>query len=405
MFENVTKDKMNEGEKAFLSSVESGIKEEIREATKGFATAESVESQQKEVSEALASVKASLEQMQTKAEESKVKTVSEVIAEKCKDYVHDGKLDVEGYFNSHKSLSFNIDTKAVGTVTVAGNVNAANLGVEIEPGIDRYPREWSPIREISSVGQVSAPTLIIAEYATGEGGAAWTAEGAAKPMMDGDLSQRTITVGKVAVYYKTTTELLADYPAFEAELRSDAIDQIGLKESYGILNGSGSGGEITGVTSSMPAYTMTGHAVATPNYWDAIYAAMAQINKNTYFNFKANGVLVNATDYATMMGTKDANGRPLWDSYKDQFSGVNIIPVSNNVVAVGSFIVGDFSKLQIRDREPLHVVIGRENDDLTKNLLTVVVEKRLMAFIKNQHINAFVADTFSNVITAITPSP
>lgn len=401
MFETIDKTKMNEGEKNFLASVESGVKAELTEATKGFATNDDMAKQKKEIADAIQSVKSSIETL--KPQVAKSKGIADVMAEKYADYMHDGKLDVSAVKASRKSISFNV--KAAATTLVSTNVSAANLGVAVLDGVDRYPREWSPIRDISALGNVSAPTLIIAEYSTGEGGADWVEEGGTKPLMDGDFSQRTITAGKVAVRYKVSEELLADFPAFEAELRSEAIDSLGMKESYGILNGSGTSGEITGVEASMPAYTMSGHEVASPNYLDAIYAAMAQISKDTYFNYQPNGVLVNVADYATMMATKDTNGRPLWDSYVQFFQGVKFIPVTSNVLAVGSFIVGDFSKLQILDREPLRVEIGWENDDFSKNLVTVVVEKRLMAFIKNQHINAFVSDTFSNVITAITPAP
>lgn len=403
MFETIDKSKMNEGEKNFLASVESGVKAELAETAKGFATAEDVAKQKEEIAAAIQSVKSSIETLKPQVAASK--GIADVMAEKYADFMVNGKLDVQAVKSARKSISFNVARKAAATTLVSTNVNAANLGVAVLPGVDRYPREWSPIRDISSLGMVSAPTLIIAEYSTGEGGANWTEEGATKPLMDGDFSQRTITAGKVAVRYKVSDELLADFPAFEAELRSEAIDSLGMKESYGILNGSGTSGEITGVEASMPAYTMSGHAVANPNYLDAIYAAMAQISKDTYFNYQPNGVLINVADYASMMATKDSNGRPLWDSYERFFQGVKFIPVTNNVLSVGSFIVGDFSKLEIRDREPLRVEIGWENDDFSKNLVTIVVEKRLMAYIKNQHINAFVSDTFSNVITAITPAP
>ena len=48
--------------------------------------------------------------------------------------------------------------------------------------------------------------------------------------------------------------------------------------------------------------------------------------------------------------------------------------------------------------------IGWENDDFTKNLVTILGEKRMLAYIKSQYKTAFVADTFANVITAITKS-
>ena len=66
--------------------------------------------------------------------------------------------------------------------------------------------------------------------------------------------------------------------------------------------------------------------------------------------------------------------------------------------------MGDFRYLFIRDYVVLSMSIGWENDDFTKNLVTILGEKRMLAYIKSQYKTAFVSDTFQNVITAITKS-
>jgi hypothetical protein len=60
------------------------------------------------------------------------------------------------------------------------------------------------------------------------------------------------------------------------------------------------------------------------------------------------------------------------------------------------------SKSNYRVRRDLSIVIGRDADDLTKNLYTVVAEIRGCHYIKNNHVGAFVKGTFSTAITAIT---
>ena len=72
-------------------------------------------------------------------------------------------------------------------------------------------------------------------------------------------------------------------------------------------------------------------------------------------------------------------------------------------MAAGEFIMGDFSYLNIRDYQVLTVSFGWENQDFTKNLVTMLGEKRLLAYIKSNYKTAFVADDFDTVITAITP--
>lgn len=77
---------------------------------------------------------------------------------------------------------------------------------------------------------------------------------------------------------------------------------------------------------------------------------------------------------------------------------------TTTAVQQGEFIMGDFSYLNIRDVWGLSITIGWENDDFTKNLVTVIAEKRLMCYIKSQYKTAFVKDTYDNIIEDITPS-
>ena len=49
---------------------------------------------------------------------------------------------------------------------------------------------------------------------------------------------------------------------------------------------------------------------------------------------------------------------------------------------------------------------GWENDDFTKNLVTVIGELRLHQFVSDQYINDFaISDTIANIITAIDVAP
>jgi hypothetical protein len=77
--------------------------------------------------------------------------------------------------------------------------------------------------------------------------------------------------------------------------------------------------------------------------------------------------------------------------------------VANSGVAVGDFLVGDFKKDILAIREGINIQIGYENDDFTKNLVTILGELRAVNYIKANHVNAFTKGTFATVITAITP--
>ena len=73
-----------------------------------------------------------------------------------------------------------------------------------------------------------------------------------------------------------------------------------------------------------------------------------------------------------------------------------LIVVSSNNIAAGTLVVGDFTKMNIKFREDLNMSIGYENDDFTRNMITILAEARLVAYVKGNDVNAFVQ---SNIAT------
>ena len=67
----------------------------------------------------------------------------------------------------------------------------------------------------------------------------------------------------------------------------------------------------------------------------------------------------------------------------------------------GSFLVGDFTKSNLRIREEININLGYENDDFTKNMVTILAEMRAVHYIKLHHVPAFVKGTFAAAIALI----
>ena len=353
------------------------------------------------VNESLIRLKAATE---VKDGNVKFKSIEEQISEALKDYI---TIDQKG------AKSFDIRKACL---AAPGNKKTINLFVEkaaiatsgkaphfyhaIDNVLSVDPRAETVIRQYANVAKIDARSLTYAQVKFNEGDAAWTLEGATKAMMDGDIEEVTIHAGKVTLGAKLTEETLSDFPQLVAEIRAEIINRIGLAEENGILNGSGAGGEIRGVASDMPAFGLASFKVASPSYVDAIVAAYTQIVTNSNNAYKPNLVLMNPTDYWLMMREKDASGRPLNENLNNILpNGMNI--VASTAIAQGDFYVGDFNFLNIRDVWELSITFGWENDDFTKNLVTMLGEKRLMTYIKSQYKTAFVKDKFSTVIEAI----
>lgn len=401
-FEELKKnEQLTDGEKGFVGAVEASVDAKVSDSVKGLAKSEDLDELKKDVSKELTDIKAMLEKPA-----GEKGSLESQLQEALKDFISEenGRKMID-MGSLHRAGGKSISVKAAATVTSA-NVNAPHFGVDVDPIIGVAPRDHSPILDIATVYPTEGRQIVIPEYQSKEGGAEWTAEGGLKPLLDASMAERTVNVGKVAVRAKFSKEALEDFADFCAEVRNEMLDSLANEEARGILYGNGTAGEIVGVSGTMPAYIAQGIEYVNPNNGDALKAAYAQIMANTYQAYKPNAVLINVIDLANLDGLKDSTGRSVYSEYKAWFDavGVRIIPVSSAVVAAGSFIMGDFSKLVVRPRTMLEVTVGWENDDFSRNLVTVVAERRLAAYIKENHKYAFVKDTFANVITAITPA-
>lgn len=383
------------------------MEDAIAQAIKGIDQKEelkSVKEQIAEVKECLVKMKGAFEVKNDKLE---VKSLEQQIEDQLKGFITTDKkgsktVDLKeacrqsaGY---KKTLNIVFDTKAA--VTSAGV--APTIGNVVDTTLSVDPKAQTVIRKFANVASIGGRSLTYAEFVPGEGDAAWVPEGGLKPSMDADLAEKTITAGKVALTVKLTEETLTDLPQLVAEIRAEIINRIGLAEEEGILNGTGEGGQIKGVATDMPGFSLGTFKIEKANTYDVIVAAYTQVVSVSNMAYRPNAVLLNPIDYAQMQLTKDVNGQ-----YLRPFQvGDELIPglrvEASTAVKQGEFVLGDFNYLNIRDVWALSITFGWEHDDFTKNLVTMIGEKRLMAYIKAQYKTAFVKDTISNVITAIS---
>lgn len=383
------------------------MEDAIAEAIKGIDQKEelkSVKEQIAEVKECLVKMKGAFEVKNDKVE---VKSLEQQIEDQLKGFITTDKkgaktVDLKGACQQSagykKTLNLVFDTKA--TVTSAGV--APTIGGVIDNTLSVDPKAQTVIRKVANVASIGGRSLTYAEFVPGRGDAAWVPEGGLKPSMDATLREKTITAGKVALTVKLTEETLTDLPQLVAEIRAEIINRIGLAEEVGILNGTGEGGQIKGVASDMPGFSLSTFKIEKANTYDVIVAAYTQVVSVSNMAYRPNIVLMNPIDYAQMQLTKDVNGQ-----YLRPFQvGDELIPglrvEASTSVKQGDIVLGDFNYLNIRDVWALTITFGWDNDDFTKNLVTMIGEKRLMAYIKAQYKTAFVKDTIDNIITAIT---
>lgn len=330
------------------------------------------------------------------------KSESKTFSNQILDMLTERKAALESLKETKKdgfSFSVNMfETKAVGTMTQT-NYTGGVIGLtSMENGLERIQRRSPFLREIVNVRPVSTSYVAWAEQANPEGGAGATAEGAAKTQADFDIVEASKKIEKITSYIKVSKEALDDIAYLNTEIRTELLELISLKLDADILGADGATPNIKGILEYAVAFSVAGTPLALgvdgANNFDVIRAASWQVVSN---NFQANYVLVNPVDAAQMDLTKATDGHyimPPFSTLSGQvIAGLRVI--ENNGVTAGDFLVGDFTKSNLGIREDVNIQVGYEDNDFTKNLVTILAELRAVHYIKSNHVAAFVKGTFS----------
>jgi hypothetical protein len=143
-------------------------------------------------------------------------------------------------------------------------------------------------------------------------------------------------------------------------------------------------------------------STSNPNNFDAIRAAVAQLRSLFFYGNVV--AFVNPVDAATMELTKAQDSGvymlpPFTSSDGTRIAGVRIVEDAN--IPVGQLLVADLSKFKVLIYKDFRVAWGWENDDFSKNLVTVIGEMRIHSFHSANHAGAFLYDSFADIKAAI----
>ena len=302
--------------------------------------------------------------------------------------------------NGDSKTNIRMTMKAVGNMTIAGSTTGQLPQAEREAGITRIVRRNPFILELVNVGTISSNLWEWVQQANAEGAPAMTAEGAAKAQIDFELVLASAAVRKVTAYIKVSKEMLDDIPLMESEINQELSERINLTIDSQLLSGDGTGQNLIGILSNATAFApgsfATGQVnqVITPINADVLRVALNQISVSL---FEANYIVMHPSDLAAMDLAKGSDGHYILPPFStNENTVVKGIPIiSNTGVAEGDYLVGDFTKAGVRFREGLSFDVGYENDDFTKNFVTILAEARLVQRVKSNHYPAFVKGNFA----------
>lgn len=297
--------------------------------------------------------------------------------------------------------------KVAGTFTTA-NVTAVGTNAipfslaQYEAGLTRIVTRRPWILDIANVSTTDKKYVQWAEQANRDGAANETAEGNDKNQIDFDWVEKSARVEKITAYIKVSKEALDDLDGLANEIDMELREMVLLKVDADLLAGDGTTPSLNGLLNQDTAYSAGSFAgtIVSPNKADVIRTAIAQVVGNLFI---PNYALLHPDDLASMDLDKGSDGHYVLPPFKSAdgtvISGVKLL--ANTGQTVDKFTVGDFTKFNVRVRQGMTVDIGHNGDDFIKNLLTILGEMRLTAYVKTNHVGAFVSGDFSDAIAAL----
>ena len=298
--------------------------------------------------------------------------------------------------NKNASISF----KAAGTMLLSGNISGGNVPVEqrIE-GLNTIASRQIRLLDVVARGTADSNIISWVYQANKDGAAGGTAEGALKNQLDFDLVVNSESVKKRTAFIKVSEEMLDDVSYMESEIRNELIRELLKDVESQVYNGDGTGSNLRGIYSVASSFVGTDFAgtVDNANEADVLTVAMNQIQVAE--QGMANFAMVHPNMITTLKLIKTSEtdrryiDRLAMNAGQLSLDGVTLVPTT--LVGKDEYLIGDFGLATVYDKGDLRIEVGRDSDDFTKNLVTILAEWRGLCIVKNNDRSAFVKGLFS----------
>ena len=266
------------------------------------------------------------------------------------------------------------------------------------PGIQRGADQFGSLRDVLNVGVTNSDSIVFFRETSFTNNAATVAEATATDGTTGTkaesalaFEEATANVKTIAHWIPITRQLLWNAPEFESYVSGRLVDGLRLVENDQLLNGDGTGSNLTGILETTGIQLLDN--TATTGYWatDPVDAAgtdnedmerllRARTLIATEGRARANFIVLHPADHEKFLATKDADRRYFGQG---PFSGAPIPTlwgmrvVENENIAEGNALVGDGRQATIWDRMAAVVTTGTIDKQFIRNMLTLLAEERV----------------------------
>lgn len=318
-----------------------------------------------------------------------------------------GQAMVKSFASNHKTIldtiekgqTFNLDVKTDTTITgdYTGNIALSVL----DPEVNRIARPTRRILEIANVGTTTSKFVTYIQQTTLSTGA-WVAEAVAKAQGQVQYQEVSVEVKKVAATLKVSKEMMSDLAFVSSEVNIELMANVEQKIDFSLLNGLG-GTDLVGLVSTATTWAAGTFAgtITQPNVSDVIRVGKAQ---SEALNFYPTHVVLHPSDVAAIQLTKSTTGEytyPIFLPTTGEMMIAGLIIVQSNNITAGTFLIGDYSKANVKIREAVNMSVGYVDDDFQRNMVTILCEARLVNYVKANDTGAFIKGVFATCIAAL----
>ncbi len=333
-----------------------------------------------------------------------IKKLSKGVAGAASEVVNSvkkGLMDnIDSLIEMKDNKSTNISFKAVGPMLISSNVSGGNVPVEQRlSGLNELASRTVRLLDIVTRGTAESNVISWVYQANKEGAAGGTAEGELKNQIDFDLVVDSETVKKRTAFIKISEEMLGDISFMESEINNELMRELLKDVESQVYEGDGTGTNLNGiktVASAFAAGTFAG-AVDNANAADVLTVAANQIKIGDFV--APNFILMHPSDVTNLKLIKTSStdrryvDRLAMIAGQMSLDGMPII--ESTLVTQDEYLIGNFDLATVYDKGSIRIEVGRDSDDFTKNMVTVLAEWRGLNLVKNNDRGAFVTGTFS----------
>jgi HK97 family phage major capsid protein len=265
------------------------------------------------------------------------------------------------------------------------------------PGIITNPDRRLTIRDVLPTGRTNSNLVqftreLVFTNNAGPQYASPARENVTKPESGITFQLANAPVITLAHWIPVSKQVLDDAPQLQGYINGRLMYGLKLEEEDQLLNGDGTGSNISGILDS-GNYTVYNRGQSGDTNVDTIRRAITQAALSEY---NADTIILNPADWEEIELQKGTDGHYIWANPAlaagPQLWGRRVI--ATNSISSGTFLVGAFAMgAQIWDRQDASLLISFENDtNFVKNMATLLVEERLALTVYRP--SAFVGGSF-----------